>query len=337
MSQRWGSGGRRGRLRAGVENARSDEPREQAGGARTPPSPSRSRSETRPESRSRDSSDAGVCGSAGTRSHPRPSDSRFLEFRSVSGFVLCSLPDSSLRLPSSRLELPLLGGGRLLLAAAAALESLDDGAAWAALFGASLEEATGDRVAYPAAFACASLPSHGLKVLEASCSFNSLLDRRVIALRDPPKRTLERRTGYRQVAADGPHFGGSALASCDRSEDGPAVTGVSLSVGLGLICALLSALGTNLAFLFNYKGAVAAPDVDMRHPLRSAVDLFRSRWWSIGWGVAAVAFALHVAAPGGARGRSRLLGRARRALLRLRAGPSPVDRGSASSRSRWRC
>jgi multidrug transporter EmrE-like cation transporter len=34
----------------------------------------------------------------------------------------------------------------------------------------------------------------------------------------------------------------------------------------------------------------------MRHPLRSAVDLFRSKWWSIGWAVAAVAFALHVAA-----------------------------------------
>jgi drug/metabolite transporter (DMT)-like permease len=74
------------------------------------------------------------------------------------------------------------------------------------------------------------------------------------------------------------------------------VTSVSLSVGVGLICALLSALGTNLAFLFKYKGAVAAPDVDMRHPLRSAVDLFRSTWWSIGWGVAAGAFALHVAA-----------------------------------------
>jgi drug/metabolite transporter (DMT)-like permease len=74
------------------------------------------------------------------------------------------------------------------------------------------------------------------------------------------------------------------------------VTSVSLSVGVGLICALLSALGTNLAFLFKYKGAVAAPDVDMRQPLRSAVDLFRSRWWSIGWAVAAVAFALHVAA-----------------------------------------
>jgi drug/metabolite transporter (DMT)-like permease len=74
------------------------------------------------------------------------------------------------------------------------------------------------------------------------------------------------------------------------------VTSVSLSVGVGLICALLSALGTNLAFLFKYKGAVAAPDVEMRHPLRSAADLFRSTWWSIGWGVAAGAFALHVAA-----------------------------------------
>ncbi len=74
------------------------------------------------------------------------------------------------------------------------------------------------------------------------------------------------------------------------------MTDLSLAVGLGLVCALLSALGTNLAFLFKYKGAVAAPDVDMRHPLRSAIDLFRSKWWSIGWGVAALAFALHVAA-----------------------------------------
>jgi drug/metabolite transporter (DMT)-like permease len=74
------------------------------------------------------------------------------------------------------------------------------------------------------------------------------------------------------------------------------MTSVSLAVGVGLVCALLSALGTNLAFLFKYKGAVAAPDVDMRRPLRSAIELFRSKWWSIGWGVAAIAFALHVAA-----------------------------------------
>ena len=74
------------------------------------------------------------------------------------------------------------------------------------------------------------------------------------------------------------------------------MTSVSLAVGVGLICALLSALGTNLAFLFKHRGALAAPDVDMRHPLRSAIDLFRSKWWSIGWCVAAAAFALHVAA-----------------------------------------
>ena len=74
------------------------------------------------------------------------------------------------------------------------------------------------------------------------------------------------------------------------------MSNVSPAVGIGLICALLSALGTNLAFLFKHRGAVAAPDVNMRHPLRSAVDLFRSKWWSVGWGIAAVAFALHVAA-----------------------------------------
>jgi hypothetical protein len=74
------------------------------------------------------------------------------------------------------------------------------------------------------------------------------------------------------------------------------VISVSLPVGVGLLCALLSALGTNLAFLFKQRGAVAAPDVDMRHPARSALALFRSKWWSIGWVVAAVAFALHVAA-----------------------------------------
>jgi drug/metabolite transporter (DMT)-like permease len=74
------------------------------------------------------------------------------------------------------------------------------------------------------------------------------------------------------------------------------VTSASLAVGIGLACALLAALGTNLAFLLKQRGAVAAPDVDMRRPMRSAIDLFRSKWWSIGWAVAAVAFALHVAA-----------------------------------------
>jgi multidrug transporter EmrE-like cation transporter len=74
------------------------------------------------------------------------------------------------------------------------------------------------------------------------------------------------------------------------------MSNLSLSLAAGLVCALFSALGTNLAFLFKYKGAIAAPDIDMHHPMHSAADLFRSKWWSIGWAVAVVAFALHVAA-----------------------------------------
>jgi drug/metabolite transporter (DMT)-like permease len=94
----------------------------------------------------------------------------------------------------------------------------------------------------------------------------------------------------------GQEHGGSGPAPDERSDGGLTVSNVSLAVGVGLMCAVLSALGTNLAFLLKYKGAVAAPDVDMRHPLRSAIDLFRSKWWTIGWCVAAAAFALHVAA-----------------------------------------
>ena len=65
---------------------------------------------------------------------------------------------------------------------------------------------------------------------------------------------------------------------------------------LGLACAVLSAFGTNLAFLYKHRGAVAAPDVDMHHPLRSAADLFRSKWWTVGWIIAAFAFLAHVGA-----------------------------------------
>jgi len=63
---------------------------------------------------------------------------------------------------------------------------------------------------------------------------------------------------------------------------------------LGL--ALLSALTTQLGFLLRHRGAVEAPDVDARRPLRSIVGLFRSKWWTIGYIVAAVAYGLHVSA-----------------------------------------
>jgi drug/metabolite transporter (DMT)-like permease len=65
---------------------------------------------------------------------------------------------------------------------------------------------------------------------------------------------------------------------------------------LGLALAVLTAIATNLAFLFKHRGAVAAPAVDARHLLRSAADLFRTRAWTIGFTIAVGAWALHVAA-----------------------------------------
>lgn len=65
---------------------------------------------------------------------------------------------------------------------------------------------------------------------------------------------------------------------------------------LGLSLALASALATNVAFLLKHRGAVLAPPVQARHPLHSAAGLFRSRWFTVGWIVAVVAWLLHVGA-----------------------------------------
>ena len=64
----------------------------------------------------------------------------------------------------------------------------------------------------------------------------------------------------------------------------------------GVILAIASALATNLAYLFKQRGAVLAPAIKVRHPLRSAADLFRSKWFLVGWIVAVVAWGLHVGA-----------------------------------------
>ncbi|MDO8186441.1 hypothetical protein Q5424_15815 [Conexibacter sp. JD483] len=68
------------------------------------------------------------------------------------------------------------------------------------------------------------------------------------------------------------------------------------SLYLGILFALLCAFVTNLAFLFKHRGAAAAPPVNVRHPLRSAAGLFRSRWFTIGWLVAVGAWIFHVLA-----------------------------------------
>ena len=64
----------------------------------------------------------------------------------------------------------------------------------------------------------------------------------------------------------------------------------------GLLLALGCALLTNVAMLCKHRGAVRAPDVRFGSPLRSAAELFRSKWWTIGFAIAFAAWGLHVAA-----------------------------------------
>src|SRR3954468_13115308 len=71
---------------------------------------------------------------------------------------------------------------------------------------------------------------------------------------------------------------------------------MDLSLVLGLLFAVATAIATNLAFLWKHRGAVAAPPVDLHHPVHSAAELFRSKWWAIGWAVAVVGWVAHVGA-----------------------------------------
>ena len=67
-------------------------------------------------------------------------------------------------------------------------------------------------------------------------------------------------------------------------------------IEIGLLLALGCALLSNVALLCKYRGANAAPEVRFNTPLRSAGALFASKWWTIGFVVAFVAWGLHVAA-----------------------------------------
>ena len=69
-----------------------------------------------------------------------------------------------------------------------------------------------------------------------------------------------------------------------------------MTLQLGILLSLFCALATNVAFLLKHRGACAAPDVSLRHPIASAAGLFRSKWFTIGMLVALVAWIFHVAA-----------------------------------------
>jgi drug/metabolite transporter (DMT)-like permease len=69
-----------------------------------------------------------------------------------------------------------------------------------------------------------------------------------------------------------------------------------VTVQAGIVLAFLCALATNVGFLLKHRGASAAPDVSLKHPVRSAIGLFRSKWFAVGMLVATAAWGLHVAA-----------------------------------------
>lgn len=69
-----------------------------------------------------------------------------------------------------------------------------------------------------------------------------------------------------------------------------------LRVVIGLVLALACAGGASLSGLWKQKGVVEVGDVDIRRPVQTAVALFRSKWFAIGWILAVVAWLLHVGA-----------------------------------------
>lgn len=65
---------------------------------------------------------------------------------------------------------------------------------------------------------------------------------------------------------------------------------------LGLIFALGCALISGVSLLCKHRGANHAPEVVFSSPLRSASALFRSGWWTMGFGLATLAWGFHMAA-----------------------------------------
>jgi hypothetical protein len=68
---------------------------------------------------------------------------------------------------------------------------------------------------------------------------------------------------------------------------------MSGSVELGLLLALLTSFGSVVGFLYKFKGAREAPEVELRHPLHSTIELFRSPVYSFGILIALISWGFH--------------------------------------------
>ncbi len=73
---------------------------------------------------------------------------------------------------------------------------------------------------------------------------------------------------------------------------------MSFSVQVGLLFAVATALTSIVGFLYKHRGAVLAPDVDFRRPVRSSLVLFRSGWYVLGIVISMASWGFHVAALG---------------------------------------
>jgi hypothetical protein len=71
---------------------------------------------------------------------------------------------------------------------------------------------------------------------------------------------------------------------------------VPISVQLGLLLAVATAVASLVGFLLKHRGAIESPDVEWRHPIRSSLRLFRSRAYAVGMAVAMASWGLHVSA-----------------------------------------
>src|SRR3712207_1868835 len=69
-----------------------------------------------------------------------------------------------------------------------------------------------------------------------------------------------------------------------------------MTLHLGILLALVCAFASNLAFFYKHRGACQACKVDIKHPIRTAVSLWSSKWFAIGMALGAFAWLLHVAA-----------------------------------------
>jgi hypothetical protein len=71
---------------------------------------------------------------------------------------------------------------------------------------------------------------------------------------------------------------------------------MSVSVALGLVLALMTAFGSVAGFLYKFRGARSAPEVELRRPLHSTILLFRSPVYLLGIAIGMSSWLVHVGA-----------------------------------------